>query len=102
MEPLSRVHQRGGRVEVPEAPAGASPASESLVREISALWTESLGQEVGADDDFFTLGGNSLLGIRIIEQVAEIYGVALSVRDFYLAATPARVAGLIERGKVLS
>lgn len=53
--------------------------------------------EVGRDDDFFALGGNSLTGIKIIERVAQDYGVQLSVRDFYLAQTPARVAELIER-----
>ncbi|MEU6770346.1 phosphopantetheine-binding protein [Streptomyces sp. NPDC046759] len=72
----------------------------SLVQEISALWGEFLdGREVGADDDFFTLGGNSLIGIRIIDRVARDYGVELSVRAFYLAQTPARVAELIEQGR---
>ncbi|ANP50054.1 acyl carrier protein [Streptomyces griseochromogenes] len=79
------------------APAGAS---ESFVQEVSALWGEYLdSREVGADDDFFELGGNSLIGIKIIDRVAQDYGVELSVRDFYLAQTPARVAELIERGR---
>ncbi|WP_227025812.1 phosphopantetheine-binding protein [Streptomyces fodineus] len=72
----------------------------SLVHEIAALWREYLdGCEVGADDDFFALGGNSLIGIRIIDRVARDYGVELSVRAFYLAQTPARVAELIARGR---
>ena len=74
----------------------AAPAS--LVQEISALWQEHLGgREAGPDDDFFALGGNSLIGIQIIDRVARDYGVALPVRAFYLALTPARVADLIER-----
>ena len=72
----------------------------SLVQEISALWGEYLdSREVGADDDFFTLGGNSLIGIKIIDRVTQDYGVELSVRAFYLAQTPARVAELIEQGR---
>lgn len=71
-----------------------------LVREISALWGEYLdGGEVGADDDFFALGGNSLIGIKIIDRVLQDYGVELSVRAFYLAQTPARVAELVEQGR---
>ncbi|MGY5059940.1 phosphopantetheine-binding protein [Streptomyces sp. 900105755] len=71
-----------------------------LVREISALWGEYLdGGEVGADDDFFALGGNSLIGIKIIDRVFQDYGVELSVRAFYLAQTPARVAELVEQGR---
>ncbi|AZM51509.1 Surfactin synthase subunit 1 [Streptomyces sp. WAC 01529] len=83
-----------------EAQAAPSSAPESLVREISALWGEYLGtREVGADDDFFVLGGNSLIGIKIVDRVTEDYGVELSVRDFYLAQTPAKVAALIEQGR---
>lgn len=79
-------------------PQQAQVAQASLVREISALWQEHLdGREAGPDDDFFELGGNSLIGIKIIDRVARDYGVVLSVRDFYLALTPAGVAGLIER-----
>jgi acyl carrier protein len=72
----------------------------SLVREISKLWGEYLdGAAVEADDNFFELGGNSLIGIKIIERVAQEYDVELSVRAFYLAQTPARVAELIEQGR---
>jgi acyl carrier protein len=83
-----------------EAQAVPSSAPESLVRDISALWGEYLdASDIGSDDDFFAVGGNSLIGIKIIDRVAEDYGVELSVRDFYLAQTPARVAALIERGR---
>ncbi|MFH9010746.1 phosphopantetheine-binding protein [Streptomyces sp. NPDC017943] len=70
------------------------------MQEIAALWGECLGgREVGAQDDFFALGGNSLTGIKIIERVTQDHGVRLSVRDFYLAGTPTRVAELIEQGR---
>lgn len=88
MESRPRVHQRGGPDEAAER--------QSLVREISALWAELLNdREVGADDDFFSLGGNSLIGIRILDRVSRDYGVELSARALYLARTPARVAELI-------
>ncbi|CAL9617982.1 hypothetical protein SUDANB108_05801 [Streptomyces sp. enrichment culture] len=83
-----------------EAQAVPSSAPESLVREISALWGEYLeSDDIGPDDDFFAVGGNSLIGIKIIDRVTEDFGVTLSVRDFYLAQTPARVAALIEQGR---
>ncbi|NSL43592.1 phosphopantetheine-binding protein [Streptomyces sp. 8P21H-1] len=83
-----------------EPEAAPTGAPESLVQEIAALWGEHLGpHDIGADDDFFAVGGNSLIGIKIIERVARDYGVELSVRDFYLAQTPARVAALIRRGR---
>lgn len=83
-----------------EQQAASSNAPVSLVQEIAALWGECLGgREVGAQDDFFALGGNSLTGIKIIERVTQDHGVRLSVRDFYLAGTPTRVAELIEQGR---
>ncbi|MFE0176933.1 phosphopantetheine-binding protein [Streptomyces sp. NPDC059002] len=100
MESSPQVHRRGGQDEAPERQAAPSGAPLSLVREISALWEEHLNcDEVGPDDDFFERGGNSLIGIKIIDRVTQDYGVELSVRDFYLAQTPARVAELIEQGR---
>ncbi|GAA1374811.1 phosphopantetheine-binding protein [Streptomyces beijiangensis] len=87
-------------MESSEGQVALSSAPASLVQEISALWGEQLGaREVGPEDDFFALGGNSLTGIKIIDRVAQDYGVKLSVRDFYLAQTPTRVAELIEQGR---
>ncbi|MFF7934442.1 phosphopantetheine-binding protein [Streptomyces sp. NPDC007940] len=100
MELGPRVHQQDGQGEASEQQAAPSDAPVSLAHEISALWGEYLdGREVGADDDFFALGGNSLIGIKIIDRVCRDYGVELSVRDFYVAQTPARVAELIVQGR---
>ncbi|MEU9007632.1 phosphopantetheine-binding protein [Streptomyces sp. NPDC048551] len=110
------LHPRGGQDETtargqeaptrptkptaPTAPTAPTDAQPPLARQIAQLWERHLGSGgIGVDDDFFTRGGNSLIGIKIIEQVAQEYGVQLSVRDFYLAQTPARVAGLIEAGR---
>lgn len=102
MESGPQVHQRGGQDEASEKQTAPVNAPVSLVHEISVLWGEYLnGCEVGADDDFFALGGNSLIGIQIIDRVSQDYGVELSVRAFYLAQTPARVAELIARGRSL-
>jgi acyl carrier protein len=95
-----QVQQRDGQEEAPDGHAAPAGAPASLVQEVAALWGESLGgRQVAADDDFFELGGNSLAGIRIIDRISEDYGVDLSVRAFYLAPTPARVAELIEQGR---
>lgn len=96
MELRPRIHQRDEQDEASER--DVAPAS--LVQEVSALWEEYLnGRAVGADDDFFEVGGNSLIGIKIIDRMSRDYGVELSVRAFYLAQTPARVAELIEQGR---
>ncbi|MEU8465521.1 phosphopantetheine-binding protein [Streptomyces sp. NPDC029003] len=101
------LHPRGGQDETtargqqaPTTPTTPTDTQPPLARQIAQLWERHLGSGgIGVDDDFFTRGGNSLIGIKIIEQVAQEYGVQLSVRDFYLAQTPARVAALIEAGR---
>ncbi|MFE1251010.1 acyl carrier protein [Streptomyces sp. NPDC058741] len=101
MEPAPQaIHPRGGQDETPQRHDAPSAGPEPLADQIAALWGALLNRPgVGPEDDFFALGGNSLTGIEIIERVARDHGVRLSVRDFYLAQTPARVAGLIERGR---
>jgi acyl carrier protein len=60
----------------------AEPAAGPLSRLIAAAWTEVLDVgEVGLDDDFFALGGNSLHAVRIVARLEEDLDVDLSVRD---------------------
>jgi acyl carrier protein len=47
---------------------------------------------VGAESDFFALGGDSLLATRVLSAVARDYGVELSFDDFAVAPTPAALA----------
>jgi acyl carrier protein len=53
-------------------------------------------QEIGADSNFFDLGGDSLLATRVLSAVARVYGVELAFDDFLLASTPAGLAKLID------
>jgi acyl carrier protein len=48
--------------------------------------------EVGPDDDFFLLGGDSLLVTRVISAVARATGVELALTDVMAASTPNALA----------
>jgi len=54
-------------------------------------------EQVGVDDNFFLLGGHSLLGTQIIAQVAETFGVDLPLRSLFDAPTVCLLAAEIER-----
>ncbi|MGV9566383.1 acyl carrier protein [Streptomyces sp. NPDC003480] len=47
---------------------------------------------VSADSDFFLLGGDSLLGTRVLSAVARAHGVELSFEDLLDAPTPGALA----------
>jgi len=61
------------------APAGADAQPRSATeRALVVLWEELLGASgIGIDDDFFALGGTSLLAARMIAELAHRRGVAL-------------------------
>nr|WP_281401038.1 phosphopantetheine-binding protein [Amycolatopsis umgeniensis] len=66
-----------------------------LEAEIARQWTELLGVEkIGVHDDFFTLGGNSLVAIQLIAQVRKATGTRLAMKTLFEAST---VATLVER-----
>ena len=51
-----------------------------------------LGVRVGPDDDFFELGGNSLLAVRIAAEVRERLLPAMPIRVLYRHRTIRRLA----------
>jgi len=53
-------------------------------------------EAVGIDDNFFMLGGHSLLGTQIIAQIAEAFGVDLPLRSLFEASTVRLLAAEIE------
>lgn len=64
---------------------------------LAGLWAHSLGRaEVGPDDDFLELGGDSLSAVLLIADIQTIFGVALSpTAPFDEAPTVRRMAELI-------
>ncbi|HEU0054698.1 MAG TPA: amino acid adenylation domain-containing protein, partial [Longimicrobium sp.] len=86
-------HTPNGKVDrkalpAPEADAFASrgyeaPAGETE-RAVAAIWAELLGAErVGRNDDFFALGGHSLLGVRVVSRIRQALGVDAEPGDLF-------------------
>jgi amino acid adenylation domain-containing protein len=67
-------------------------------KRVAALVQELLGLErVSRDDNFFLLGGHSLMGTQLIGRIRGIFAVELSLRTIFDAPTVARLSGQIER-----
>ncbi len=73
-----------------------APESE-LEQGLAALFARVLEVDrVGCHDNFFEVGGNSIMVVRIIALVRETYQVELSLRDFFLKPTIAQLADNID------
>jgi len=80
---------------LPEA-ASREPKSD-LEAALLALVRELLKtDDVGVEDDFFLVGGHSLLGTQLVLRARERFGVMLTLRDLFEAATVEGLAIHIE------
>lgn len=72
---------------------------ESLPHErLAAIWSSVLGIEpIGLLDNFFDLGGDSLLAMRAIAQAQQAFAVEIPLVEFFDAPTISAVAELIQR-----
>ncbi|MFI6367290.1 amino acid adenylation domain-containing protein [Nocardia sp. NPDC050630] len=71
-----------------------TPVEAAVARVFGAV----LGHDrVGRDDDFFALGGNSLVATQVAARVGAELGCRLGVRDLFTATTVSALAELIER-----
>ena len=73
--------------------APRTPTEEVVCR----IWEEVLHAErVGAEDDFYELGGHSLRATQVTSRIRQAFGVELSLPTVFEARTPAELAKAIE------
>ncbi|MFF9018125.1 type I polyketide synthase [Streptomyces sp. NPDC014870] len=82
----------------PEVAVKAAVAVGSPRRALEEIWRQTLGVPAVADgDDFFVLGGESLLALALTTAVRERLGAEVSVTEFALKGTFAGLLELVER-----
>jgi amino acid adenylation domain-containing protein len=70
----------------------------AIEKRVVSILAELLGLEkVGVNDNFFFLGGHSLLGTQLIARVRSIFGVELALRKVFDSPTAAELSSEIER-----
>ncbi|MGW4596890.1 non-ribosomal peptide synthase/polyketide synthase [Streptomyces sp. NPDC004457] len=77
--------------------APRTPTEEALAE----LWEDILQTPVGAEDDWFGLGGDSLRALLVASRANDAFGVTLTPRDVLVSRTVAALADLVEE-QVLS
>ncbi|MEM7753769.1 MAG: alpha/beta fold hydrolase, partial [Pseudomonadota bacterium] len=73
-----------------------------IERRLAGFWSDLLGiDQIGADDNFFDLGGHSLIAVRLFAQVKSVFSVDFPISILFEAPTIRKCAALIaERGVV--
>ncbi|NJR45853.1 MAG: amino acid adenylation domain-containing protein [Hyellaceae cyanobacterium CSU_1_1] len=76
------------------------PPQDTLEWQLSQIWSRILNvKPIGRDDNFFELGGNSLLALRLFEQIQTTFGKNLPLATLFQAPTIAQLASLmLEQG----
>jgi acyl carrier protein len=60
---------------------------------IAKVWSEALGvNDIGIHDDFFELGGDSIIAGRITARIEKIFSWSPTLPEFYNACTAAKLA----------
>ncbi|HKQ40430.1 MAG TPA: HAD-IIIC family phosphatase, partial [Verrucomicrobiae bacterium] len=78
--------------------ASHQPPSSELEKQLCAVWQELLRRDsVGVRDDFFVLGGTSLLAVRLCAQIERTLGHKVSLATLFKAPTVEQLARAIER-----
>ncbi|MFI1198400.1 non-ribosomal peptide synthase/polyketide synthase [Streptomyces sp. NPDC020883] len=81
----------------PGRPEPVDPRTEAE-RRTAEVWAEVLGTErIGMRDDFFALGGDSILSIRLASRLAEVFGTELTPRAVFTHPTPEALTALLAR-----
>ncbi len=84
--------------------AGAEVAAAPVERgrpqdpsaEVAAIWGQLLGVDgIGERDDFFELGGTSLLAVQLIARLREVFGVRLPMRSVFDTPTVQEMAAKV-------
>ncbi|MCC3472732.1 MULTISPECIES: beta-ketoacyl synthase N-terminal-like domain-containing protein [unclassified Microcoleus] len=76
---------------------------DEMEQTIATIWQEFLGiEQVGIDDDFFELGGDSLLAVQLITKLNEKLQKNLSPHSLLQSSTIAALAELIKDDSELS
>ncbi|MFB7502000.1 MupA/Atu3671 family FMN-dependent luciferase-like monooxygenase [Streptomyces broussonetiae] len=88
------------------APSRSAQADQGFVAprgltemRLAALWGKVLREPtVGAHDNFFHLGGNSVLGVGLLAEIEREFGRRLSLAALFQGPTVAELAAVLARG----
>jgi phthiocerol/phenolphthiocerol synthesis type-I polyketide synthase E len=91
------VGMRMGALETrPDSSANYVAPTSPVERKIAEIWQEVLGiYPIGLADNFFRLGGNSLLGIKAVSMLRDFFDIQLPIQVLFTANTVSDLADVV-------
>ncbi len=87
----------GDRFPRPDLPQPYAPPLTATDRALAGVWSQVLGVEpVGTNDNFFDLGGNSLLALQMLVLVRKRLGIVLPAVTLFEAPTVHTLAAILD------
>jgi len=78
-----------------------APPKKGPQERIAAIWSDILGAgKVGIHDNFFSLGGNSLLAVQVAARIRRDFQADVPLLQFFETPTVARLAELVKTAKL--
>lgn len=78
-----------------EADSPVSGPTDDGERRIAEIWAEALGRPVGRDDNFFEIGGHSLMAVKVFRTIVEDVDATLALTDLFRFPTVRTLASHI-------
>src|SRR2546429_7599070 len=79
----------------------ASPvavAGDDTTAQLTRIWQELLGVEpIGIDQNYFDLGGDSILAVQLFAQIEKVFQIKLPVATLFEAPTIEALAQILQR-----
>jgi amino acid adenylation domain-containing protein/non-ribosomal peptide synthase protein (TIGR01720 family) len=80
-----------------ESEAGSRPPETRTEKTVAAVWANQLGlDKVGAESDFFQLGGESLMAVRIITRLGKMFHLTIPLSVLMKTRTVSDMAAWID------
>jgi acyl-coenzyme A synthetase/AMP-(fatty) acid ligase len=95
---VDRAALRARAVDDRPVPQAYSPPCSDLERQIADIWEEVIDvRPIGLHDDFFEMGGHSLLAMRVVSRIRARFEIDVPVRVFLEAPTTRQFAEVVEQ-----
>ncbi|HSF40966.1 MAG TPA: amino acid adenylation domain-containing protein [Thermoanaerobaculia bacterium] len=79
------------------------PPGDELEQQIAEVWQEVFGiGRIGIEDDFFDLGGDSLIALQLVSRLGRVFGVGLPARSLFDNPTISGLAAVLEQAVLAS